>query len=79
MRWWERIFPRRHLYNDLSEEMREHTEEKTEPLVRLQNLSRTECRLMHTPAARPDICRRSLTGLIWRRDEPESGEVAWNE
>lgn len=44
MSWWERIFRRQHLYNDLSEEMREHIEEKTEQLMRLENLSRTEAR-----------------------------------
>jgi hypothetical protein len=34
MSWWERIFPHRHLYNDLSEVVREHIEEKTEQLMR---------------------------------------------
>jgi predicted permease len=44
MSWWGRIFRRQHLYNDLSEEMREHIEEKTEQLMRLENLSRTNAR-----------------------------------
>jgi predicted permease len=44
MSWFERIFRRRHLYNDLSEEVREHIEEKTVQLMRLENLSRTEAR-----------------------------------
>jgi len=44
MNWWGRIFRRRHLYNDLSEEVREHIEEKTEQLMRLENLSRTQAR-----------------------------------
>lgn len=44
MNWWERLFRRRHLSNDLSEEMREHIEEKTEQLMRLENLSRDEAR-----------------------------------
>jgi predicted permease len=44
MNWWKRIFRRRHLYNDLSEELREHIEEKTEQLMRLENLSRTQAR-----------------------------------
>ena len=44
MSWWARIFRRRHLYNDLSEEVREHIEEKTEQLMRLENLSRTQAR-----------------------------------
>jgi len=44
MGWWGRIFRRRHLYNDLSEEVREHIEEKTEQLMRLENLPRTKAR-----------------------------------
>ena len=44
MSWLERIFRRRLLYNDLGEEVREHIEEKTEQLMRLENLSRVEAR-----------------------------------
>src|ERR1700722_9870637 len=44
MTWFERIFRRRHLYNDLSEEVREHIEEKTEQLMRLENLSPQQAR-----------------------------------
>ena len=44
MSWLERIFHRRHLDNDLDEELREHIEEKTEQLMRLDNLSRPEAR-----------------------------------
>lgn len=44
MSWWGRIFRRQHLYDDLSEEVREHIEEKTEQLMRLENLPRTEAR-----------------------------------
>ncbi len=44
MGWWGRIFRRRHLYYDLSEEVREHIEEKTEQLMRLENLPRTKAR-----------------------------------
>ena len=44
MSWWGRIFGRQHLYNDLSEEVREHIEEKTEQLMRLENLSRPQAR-----------------------------------
>ena len=44
MSWLERIFRRRHLYDELGEEMREHIEEKTEQLMRLENLSRVEAR-----------------------------------
>jgi predicted permease len=44
MSWFERIFRRRHLYSELGEEVREHIEEKTEQLMRLENLSRAEAR-----------------------------------
>ena len=44
MSWLERIFRRRHLYDELGEEVREHLEEKTEQLMRLENLPRAEAR-----------------------------------
>jgi predicted permease len=44
MSWLERIFRRRRLYDELAEEVREHIEEKTEQLMRLENLSRAEAR-----------------------------------
>ncbi len=44
MSWFQAIFRRRHLYDELNEELREHIEEKTEQLMRLENLSRVEAR-----------------------------------
>ena len=44
MRWLDRILRRKDLYDDLAEEVREHIEEKTEQLMRLENLSRAEAR-----------------------------------
>ena len=44
MNWFKRIFGRQHLYDELGEELREHIEEKTEQLMRLENLSRAEAR-----------------------------------
>ena len=44
MSWLGRIFRRRHIYDDLGEEVREHLEEKTEQFMRLENLSRDEAR-----------------------------------
>ena len=41
MNWWERIFSRRNLYDELAEELRQHIDEKAEQLMRLENLSRT--------------------------------------
>src|SRR5579863_2237981 len=43
MSWLDRIF-RRRLYDDLDEEVREHLEQKTEQIMRLENLSRSEAR-----------------------------------
>ena len=43
MRWIERIF-RRRLYDELDEELRTHIEEKTEQLMRLENLSQVQAR-----------------------------------
>ena len=44
MSWLERIFHRRHLYDELGEELREHIEEKTEQIMRLDSLPRAEAR-----------------------------------
>ena len=44
MSWLERIFRRRYLYDEVGEEVREHIEEKTEQLMRLENLSRVDAR-----------------------------------
>ena len=44
MNWLGRIFHRQRLYDELAEELREHIEEKTDQLMRLENLSRAEAR-----------------------------------
>ncbi|HEY1897206.1 MAG TPA: ABC transporter permease [Terracidiphilus sp.] len=44
MSWLDRIFRRRRLYDELAEEVYEHIEERTEQLMRHENLSRTEAR-----------------------------------
>ena len=44
MGWIDRIFRRRDLEAQLSEELRAHIEEKTEQLMRLENLSREDAR-----------------------------------
>jgi hypothetical protein len=51
MTWLKNIFHRRDLYQDLSEEMRAHIEEKSEQFVR-EGMSREEA--MHA-ARRPSI------------------------
>src|SRR5580693_8209055 len=42
--WLERIFRRRQVRDELAEELHEHVEEKTEQLMRLENLPRAEAR-----------------------------------
>src|ERR1700723_1681549 len=44
MSWLDRIVRRRQLRDELAEELRGHVEEKTEQLMRLENLPRTEAR-----------------------------------
>jgi predicted permease len=44
MSWFERIFRRRHLDDELVEELQDHIEERTEQIMRLENLSRSEAR-----------------------------------
>ncbi len=44
MAWLGRIFRRRHLYDELGEEVRAHLEEKTEQIMRLESLPRAEAR-----------------------------------
>jgi hypothetical protein len=70
MSWLKRIF-RRRLYDELGEEMREHIEEKTEQLMRLENLSRTEARRAALRAfGNPTLIQtRSREIWQWRRLE----------
>lgn len=42
MSWYSQIFRRRSVYSDLSDEIREHLEEKTEQLMRVEGLSRRD-------------------------------------
>jgi predicted permease len=44
MSWLERIFRRRHIYDELAEEVREHIEERTQQLMRLENLPHKDAR-----------------------------------
>ena len=71
MSWLERIFRRRHLYDELGEEVREHIEEKTEQLMRLENLSRVDARRAALRAfGNPTLVQtRSLEVWQWSRLE----------
>ena len=46
MNWIKQLFSRRRLYNDLSEEIHEHLEEKIEELAAMGN---------HSPASYPNV------------------------
>src|SRR3954470_17003307 len=65
MSWWTRVFRRRRLYDELSEEIREHLEEKIEELV-AGGMSREEA----TYAARREFGSVALTEgdsrEVWR-------------
>jgi uncharacterized protein YoaH (UPF0181 family) len=65
MMWLKQLFSRRRLYNDLSEEIREHLEEKIEELV-AGGMSRKEA----TAAARREFGNVTLTEedsrAVWR-------------
>jgi len=48
MNWFKQLFSRRHLYDDLSEEIQEHLEEKIEELV-AGGMSRKEAAAASSP------------------------------
>jgi predicted permease len=68
MSWWDQFACRRHLDNDLSEELHEHIEEKTEQLMRLEHLSRADARKAALIAfGNPSLVRqRSREVWQWR-------------
>jgi predicted permease len=72
MSWFERIFRRRHLYNDLSEEVREHIEEKTEQLMRLENLSREQARAAALRAFGNPTLVQTRSREVWQWPRLES-------
>ena len=45
MNWLPRVFRRRTVYDDLAEEMREHLEERTEQIMRVEGVTRAEAAL----------------------------------
>jgi predicted permease len=77
MSWLDRIFHRRRLDNDLAEELREHIEEKTEQLMRLENLSHEEARQAALRAfGNPTlIATRSREVWQWPRIETLFGDL----
>src|SRR6185437_6413916 len=72
MSWLSRIFGRRHLYDDLAEEVREHIEEKTEQLMRLENLSRADARHAALRAFGNPTLVETRSREVWQWSRPES-------
>jgi predicted permease len=72
MSWWERIFHRRHLHDELAEEMREHIEEKTEQLMRLENLSQEQARAAALRAFGNPTLAQTRSREVWQWPRLES-------
>jgi predicted permease len=66
MSWLERIFRRRHLYDELDEEVREHIEEKTEQLMRLENFSRAQARQAALRAFGNPVLVQTRSREVWQ-------------
>ncbi|HSM78346.1 MAG TPA: ABC transporter permease, partial [Bryobacteraceae bacterium] len=72
MSWWERIFRRRNLRDELSEELREHIEEKTAQLMRLENLSHAEARQAVLRAFGNPVLIAARSSEVWQWPRLES-------
>jgi predicted permease len=72
MSWLERTFRRRQLYDELGEEVREHIEEKTEQLMRLENLSRAEARQAALRAFGNPTLVQTRSREVWQWSRLES-------
>ena len=72
MSWFQRVFRRRRLYDELGEEVREHIEEKTEQLMRLENISRAEARQAAIRAFGNPTLVQTRSGEVWQWSGLES-------
>jgi predicted permease len=72
MNWWERIFRRRHLRDELSEELQGHIEEKTEQLMRLEGLSYAEARQAVLRAFGNPLLIATRSSEVWQWPRFES-------
>jgi predicted permease len=72
MSWLERIFRRRQLRDELAQELREHVEEKTEQLMRLENLPRAEARQAALRAFGNLALLEERSGEVWQWPRLES-------
>jgi predicted permease len=72
MNWWERIFRRRHLRDELSEELQGHIEEKTEQLMRLEGLSYADARQAVLRAFGNPLLIATRSSEVWQWPRFES-------
>ncbi len=72
MNWWERMFRRGTLNDELGEEMRGHIEERTEQLMRLENLSRDEARQRALRAFGNPVLVATRSREVWQWPRLES-------
>src|SRR6185437_9976401 len=66
MGWFERVFRRRRLDADLADEMREHLEEKTEQLMRVENLPREQARVAALRAFGNPVLVQTRSREVWQ-------------
>ena len=72
MSWWERVFRRRKLNDELSEELQGHIEEKTEQLMRLEDLSHAEARQAVLRAFGNPVLIATRSREVWQWPRLES-------
>ena len=72
MSWFELIFRPRRLDDDLAEELQEHIEERTEQIMRLENLSRPEARQAALRAFGNPTLVRTRSREVWQWSRLES-------
>ncbi len=72
MSWWERVFRRRKLNDELSEELQGHIEEKTEQLMRLEGLSHAEARQAVLRAFGNPVLIATRSREVWQWPRLES-------
>src|SRR5579862_3102765 len=72
MSWFERFLHRRRLDDDLAEELQEHIEERTEQIMRLENLSRSEARAAALRAFGNPTLVQTRSREVWQWPRLES-------
>src|SRR5579884_89380 len=72
MSWFERIFRRGQIRDELAEELRQHVEEKTEQLMRLENLPRAQARIVALRALGNIPLLQERSNEVWQWPRLES-------